>query len=165
MAEAEGINQTDGKKVINPLKIYLKDVSFESPYDQSRLASQWDPTLAVELDNGATELADDVYDVTLKITATATIGEATAFLVEVQQGGIFRIKGFEPDALRQRLNVYCLTALYPYACATMDDLVVKGGFPPLRLTPVNFLVRYKNALARSNPPPANEDADNEEADQ
>ena len=155
----ETISQTDDGKVTTTLKVYLKDVSFESPYDQSNQPSHWDPTLAVELENRATELADDIYDVILKITAAATVADATAFLVEVHQGGIFRIKGFEPDALQQILNVHCIRTLYPYACATIDDLVVKGGFPPLRLIPINFLARYKKSLAQAELPPDNEEED------
>jgi preprotein translocase subunit SecB len=73
--------------------------------------------------------------------------EETAFLVEVQQAGIFFVVGIEGEALRQVLATVGPNILFPYARESIDALVVKGGFPPLMLAPVNFEALYRQAVA------------------
>lgn len=148
--EEEATPQTDAEKVIfQTRKIYIKDASFESPNAPAIFTADWDPALAVDIAHEITALPDDAYTVALTITAQATVEDTTAFLVEVQQGGVFFIKGIPEDNLQRRLNVYCVNMLYPYACATVDSLLVKGGFPPIHLGPVNFNARYKQVLEQA----------------
>ena len=85
----------------------------------------------------------------LTITVTAKIEEETAFLVEVQQAGIFFIKGFEGETLRRLLGTAAPNILFPYARESIDTMVVKGGFPALMLAPVNFDALYQQALAQA----------------
>jgi len=140
--------QTEGdKKIIRPQKIYLKDVSFESPNSPELFTRKWAPKLAVEMNHSATMLEDDIYEVILAVTTTASIEDKTAFLAEVHQAGIFLLKGHEPDKLKELHHVFCLRTLYPYACAALSDLVTKGGFPQLLLAPINFA----EALYRKKP--------------
>jgi preprotein translocase subunit SecB len=100
----------------------------------------------VEIDSQAQQIADDTFDVVLKITGTVTVEDNTAFLIEVHQAGIFVLKGFEPDKLKRVQNVFCLNTLYPYASAALSDLVTKGGFPSLMLPPMNFAAIYDQRL-------------------
>jgi preprotein translocase subunit SecB len=73
--------------------------------------------------------------------------EETAFLVEVQQAGIFFITGFEPrNQLRRVLGTAAPNILFPYARENIDSLVVKGGFPAIMLAPVNFDALFEQAL-------------------
>ena len=136
-------------KIIHPQKIYLKDVSFESPNSPALFAKKWDPKLSVEINNSVSVLEEDVYEVILTVTATVTVADKAAFLVEVHQAGIFILKGHEPDALKRIQSVYCLRTLYPYACAALSDLVTKGGFPQLPLAPVQFGALYAKRLQES----------------
>ncbi len=46
------------------------------------------------------------------------------------------------------LGTYCLNILYPFAREAVSDLVIKGGFPPLLLAPVNFDALYAQHLAQ-----------------
>jgi len=133
-------------KIRRPQKIYLKDVSFESPNSPEMFASKWEPKLAIEINNSVTVLEDDTYNVTLAVTATVTVEDKTAFLAEVHQAGIFVLKGYDPAALDRVQRVFCLSTLYPYACAAISELVTKGGFPQLLLAPINFLALYANRL-------------------
>jgi preprotein translocase subunit SecB len=100
----------------------------------------------VEIDSHAQQIADDTYDVVLKITGTVTVEGTTAFLIEVHQAGIFLLKGFETDKLQRLQHVFCLATLYPYASAALSDLVTKGGFPSLMLPPMNFAAIYNQRL-------------------
>ena len=151
MAENEAVADQDNNQqlVLRAQKIYLKDVSFESPNSPNIFINEWQPKLGVEIEHDAAVITDDTYHVVLKITATVNVEGKTAFLAEVQQAGIFAIKGFKEEILHRRLNVYCPNTLYPYACAALDDLVVKGGFPPLLLPPYHFGTEYDQQLQKA----------------
>ncbi|MCP4044535.1 MAG: protein-export chaperone SecB, partial [Gammaproteobacteria bacterium] len=74
----------------------------------------------------------------LTVTVTATLGEKTAYLVEVQQAGIFSVTGLNEQAEHAAMNTLCPHTLFPYARRVITDLVAEGGFPPLVLQPINF---------------------------
>lgn len=142
--------QADDNKIISrPQKIYLKDVSFESPNSPELFTTKWDPKLGVEINNSVSVLDDDLYEVILTITATISVNDKTAFLAEVHQAGIFVLKGHEPDTLQRVQQVYCLNTLYPYACAALSDLATKGGFPQLLLPPMQFGSLYAQKLKKN----------------
>ena len=72
------------------------------------------------------------------MTVTAKLDEDTAYLVEVQQAGIFVLQGFGEQDVRPVLGAYCPNALFPYLREAVSDLVQKAGFPQCLLQPVNF---------------------------
>jgi len=80
--------------------------------------------------------------VTLTVTVTAKKADKTAFLVEVKQAGVFQLAGFEQEQLSGMLGAYCPEVLFPFAREAIADLVAKGGFPQLLLSPVNFNALY-----------------------
>ena len=128
-------------------KVYLKDVSFESPKSPEVFTRQWQPNLSVDINTRATTLPDDRHEVVLSITIRAQVDEDyLGFLVEVQQAGIFYIKNADPGQLSQIVGIAGPTTLFPYARESVDSLVVKGGFPPLQLAQVNFEALYVKAL-------------------
>jgi preprotein translocase subunit SecB len=140
------VSEAVDNKIAQPQKIYLKDVSFESPHSPEIFTHGWKPNLEIEIDSHAQQIAEDTFDVVLKITGTVTVEASTAFLIEVQQAGIFTLKGFEPDMLKRLQHVFCLATLYPYASAALSDLVSKGGFPSLMLPPMNFSAIYDQRM-------------------
>ena len=131
-------------------RIYTKDISFESPSTPDVFKKPWQPAVNVDL-NTKSEKIDDAgnFEVVLAITLTAKIEEETAFLVEVQQAGVFLISGIEGDDLRRVLGTAAPNILFPYARESIDTLCVKGGFPPVMLAPVNFDALYQQALAQA----------------
>src|SRR6056297_26969 len=131
-------------------RIYNKDVSFESPATPDVFRRQWQPKFNVDLNTKSNAVDEEGnFEVVLTITVTAKIEEETIFLVEVQQAGIFLITGFEGEQLRQILGTAAPNVLFPYARENIDSLVVKGGFPPVMLAPVNFEALYQQALAKA----------------
>ena len=131
-------------------RIYTKDVSFESPDSPGVFLKTWQPKINVDLNTKSNLVDDDYnYEVVLSITVTAEIEEKSAFLVEVQQAGIFLAKGLEGDQLRGVLGTVAPTILFPYARESIDALCIKGGFPPVMLAPVNFEALYQQALKKS----------------
>ena len=130
-------------------RIYVKDLSFESPRAPQVFQSAWKPQINLELNTRHTVLEENIYEVVLSLTITAkNDGEEVAFLAEVQQAGIFQIQGLEEAALQQTLGSFCPNLLFPYARETVDNVVGKGSFPVLMLAPVNFDAIYAETLKR-----------------
>ena len=124
-------------------KIYLKDVSFESPNAPAVFSDgEWQPEVNVQLNTETRVIVDGQYEVSLNVTVTAKHGDKTAFLVEVKQAGVFQMVGFEEEQLKGMLGAYCPEVLFPFAREAIADLVAKGGFPQLLLAPVNFNQLY-----------------------
>lgn len=123
-------------------RIYVKDISFESPNTPHTFAEEWKPEVSLNLETKSTRIQDHVHEVVLSITATVTSNKKTAFLIEVHQAGVFVMNGFENDQLHQMLGSFCPNVLFPYAREVVSDMVVRGGFPQLILAPVNFDALY-----------------------
>ena len=124
-------------------KIYLKDVSFESPNSpQAFTDGNWQPQINVQLNSSNQSIADDTFEVVLNITVTAKHEDKTAFLVEVKQAGIFTISGFPEENMGGMVGAFCPETLFPFAREAISEMVSKGGFPPLLLAPVNFNALY-----------------------
>ena len=120
-------------------KIYLKDLSFESPQSPDVFTSDdWAPEVNVQVANNATRLGEGVFETALTITVTATVKESTIYLAEVQYAGIFTMAGFDTATEQQLLGSYCPNLLFPFIRETVADLVTKGGFPQMVLQPINF---------------------------
>ncbi|CCO80731.1 protein-export chaperone SecB [Erwinia amylovora] len=130
-------------------RIYTKDISFEAPNAPQVFQKEWEPEVKLDLDTASSQLADDVYEVVLRVTVTATVGEDSAFLCEVQQAGIFSVGGIEGTQMAHCLGAYCPNILFPYARECITSLVSRGTFPQLNLAPVNFDALFMNYLQQS----------------
>lgn len=128
-------------------KLYVKDVSFESPTSPRSFSfEKWNPKIELNLGNKQTHIDADIYEAVLTITATVTIENETAFLIEVHQAGLFQIDGFEDEQKSYLLGSQCMNILFPYAREVVSDMSVRGGFPPLVMSPVNFDALYQQHL-------------------
>jgi preprotein translocase subunit SecB len=123
-------------------RIFLKDLSFESPMAPNVFTQQWRPQVKLDINITNNRLVDDNVEVVLKLTLTATVEDKAALLIEVQQAGIFLIKGLDEETMRQVLSIGCPNILFPYARECIDGLALKGGFPPFQLQPINFEAMY-----------------------
>jgi len=128
-------------------KLYLKDVSFESPNSPKAFTDgDWQPQINVQINSSNQVIADDTYEVVLEVTVTAKHNEKTAFLCEIKQAGIFTISGFPQENLGGMVGAFCPETLFPYAREAVSELISKGGFPQLLLAPVNFNALYTQQL-------------------
>ena len=123
-------------------RIYLKDASFESPRSPLVFQSQWQPQINFDIKTKSEKVQDGVYEVVLVLTVEAQLEEQRAFVVEIQQAGVFTAKDFGEEQLEQLLATVCPNILFPYAREAVDNLVVKGSFPALMLSPINFDALY-----------------------
>jgi len=136
-------------------KIYLKDMSFETPNSPQVFQEQWNPTVNMDIQNTVNRLADDNYEVVIAVTVTVKFDDKTVYLIEAHQAGIFHISGFPDDVLRHTLTTICPNILFPFAREVVADLVTRGGFPQLLLAPVNFEALYQQhqeELSKKNEP-------------
>ncbi|HHJ13404.1 MAG TPA: protein-export chaperone SecB [Gammaproteobacteria bacterium] len=131
------------------VRIYLKDASFEVPNAPQVFKDARKPEINLELHTEVSSMEEeDLYEVVLNVTVTARLEDSTAFLVEVQQAGIFVVKGFDDAQKGMMLGSYCPHTLFPFAREAIADLVAKGSLPQLLLTPVNFDALYAQNMAR-----------------
>jgi len=119
-------------------RIYIKDLSFESPNAPEVFRGEWKPQNELSLNTKVNRLSDEAFEVVLSVTVTTTVGEKTAFIVEVHQAGIFTMAGFSEQELGPMLGAYCPNLLFPYAREAVSDLVTRGSFPQLVLQHVSF---------------------------
>lgn len=119
-------------------RVYTKDISFETPNSPEVFTGEWKPNMDLNLGTETRKLADDTFEVVLKLTVTIKNDDKTAFLAEVHQAGIFTIKGLEDNQLAPVFGITCPNILFPYAREVISDLVSKGSFPQLVLAPINF---------------------------
>lgn len=127
--------------------VYLKDCSYESP-NGPRLpnAQGWEPQFQLNMNTSAEEVAADLREVLLTITLEAKQGEATAYLVEVKQAGLFTVVGASAEDLKRVVGSFCPNVLFPYAREAVSDLITKGGFPGFLLPLVNFDALFAQAV-------------------
>ena len=134
---------------LEPRKIYLKDVSFESPMSPEIFSKgEVKPAIDVQLTLHHKQLDKTYSEVVLQITATSKSGEDTLFLIEVHQAGIFDIACDDVQQLEMIKEVACANILLPFARETIADLVAKGGFPQLLLNPINFEALYTQKMQK-----------------
>ena len=135
-------------------KIYIKDLSLENPGAPQSFLTQEQPQVEVGLRTKGEQLQPDVYECVLTVTLTAKVGEKTLFLVEASQAGVFTIRGIPQDQLQPLIAVNCPSVLFPYVRETLADAVMRAGFPPVHLAPINFEALYQQQVAQMQKPTA-----------
>lgn len=127
-------------------RVYIKNLSYETNNTPAIFQEKWEPELNLDLNAEHIELGKDVYEVVLTVTAKVTNNNKTAFLVEVEQAGIFTIQGPTKEQLGHLLNSFCPSLLFPYAREVISSEVMRGSFPQLILSPINFDALYVQQL-------------------
>jgi preprotein translocase subunit SecB len=134
-------------------KIYVKDLSLEIPGAPQVFVEQSQPQLEVQIGTSASQFADAYFEVTVTATVTAKTGEKTLFLAEAVQAGIFSVRNVPREEMDPLLAVACPTIIFPYLRETISDLIIRGGFPPVLLTPVSFEALYMQRLQQQQGQP------------
>jgi preprotein translocase subunit SecB len=151
MAEKEDELQelTDAQFSIQ--KVYVKDISFETPNSPEVFKMEWKPKVDMHMTNEATPIGEHLFDVVLSITLTVKLGEKVAYLVEINQAGVFFIKNIPDEVIERMLATVCANILFPFAREAVSDIVTRGGFPQLLLSPVNFDALYAQQQQSEQP--------------
>ena len=127
-------------------KLYVKDLSIEVPNAPEIFLEQEQPQIEIQLNTSGRAVGEGVYEVVLTVTTTAKLGDKTVFLVEVGQGGVFRIQNVPEEQMEPLIAIACPNVLFPYAREAVSDAISRAGFQPIVLQPVNFEGMYMQRL-------------------
>ncbi len=143
--------QQNDQPVFSIEKVFVKDLSLEIPNAPQVFLEREAPQVDIQLHHNTTGVEEGVYQTVLTVTVTAKVGEKTMFLVEAAQAGIFVVRNIPGQELDAVLAIACPNILFPYVREVISDTVVRAGFPPVILSPVNFEAIY---AAQRDPQPA-----------
>lgn len=129
-------------------RIYIKDLSFESPHSPEIFLEEWQPEVDLEVEHQMQQVDDTTYEVGLKITVTVKNNDKSAFIAELHQAGLFHIAGVEGVHFEHAIKGVCPNILFPYARETISDMVARGTFPQFLLQPINFEAAFVEELQR-----------------
>lgn len=148
----EGAAGADTAPQVSILAQYVKDLSFENPNAPQSLqnANGNQPRIEVNVNVGVRRVAEDAYEVDLRIEATARQESLKAFQVELLYSGVFGLKNVPEEALEPFLLVEAPRMLFPFARRIVADATRDGGFPPLLLDPIDFAALFMQQRGQAN---------------
>lgn len=147
---AEQKKQENEQQQINIHAQYVKDLSFESPSaPECFVQSLGQPDVQIGVNVTAQRVNDSLFEVVLKLMATAKAEDRTLFIAELSYGGLISATGMQDDELQPLMMVEGPRLLFPFARAIMSDVTRDGGFLPLNLNPIDFVALYKSNLTSS----------------
>jgi len=130
-------------------KMYIKDLSFESPNAPGIfLAQGQEPKVDFNLQLSNTKIDDDHYEVVISITAKILDQKAddtVMFVVELEHAAVFLLKNIPAEHLQRVMAVDCPLMLFPFTRQIASQVSVDGGFMPFLMEPINFVALYENA--------------------
>lgn len=145
MSNANAIPEQEQQAIFNIEKLYVKDLSLEIPHAPTIFLERESPQVDLQMQTHSTPIEEGVFEVTITVTVTAKLAEKdkVMFLVEAKQAGIFQLRNIPQAEIESILAVACPNILYPYLREVVSDVVVRGGFAPVILSPINFEVLYQ----------------------
>lgn len=124
--------------VFHVQKLYLKDLSFESPNSPEMFRDHPEPKVDFNLSTGAVQKGSDHFEVILHVTVKVQVAERVLFLVELTYAGLFLLRNIPKDMVAPMLGIECPAILFPYVRQIVSEMVMQGGFRPMVLDPINF---------------------------
>src|SRR5882757_1621510 len=100
-------------------KIYLKDLSLESPGAPQSFLNQEQPQVEIGLRTRGEQVQPDVYESVLTVTLTAKVADKTLLLREATAAGLSTIRGVPSEHLQQGIASNCPAVLFPYIRETI----------------------------------------------
>ncbi len=140
------MDQTPPEQALTIMAQYIKDFSFENPNAPHvyQALSQKAPEIKVDVDVVPAALDERVFEVVLALRVSATVGEKTAFLVELDYAGIVQVGPSVPETvLEQLLFSETPRFLYPFARSILAKVTGDAAFPPLFVNPIDFEGFYR----------------------
>ena len=130
-------------------KMYVKDISFESPNAPGIfLAKNQEPKVDFNLQLSNNKIDDDHYEVIIHITAKIldkNADDSVMFVVEIEHAAVFLMKNIPAEHMQRVMAVDCPLMLFPFTRQIASQVSVDGGFMPFLMEPINFIALYENA--------------------
>ncbi len=132
---------------LNALGQYTKDFSFENPNAPQSLGPQQSaPSINIQVNVNARQLAATDFEVELKLEGGAGEGAGTLFKFDLSYCGIFRAINIPQEQMGPVIMIECPRLLFPFARQIIADAVRNGGFPPLYIDPIDFGALYAQRM-------------------
>ena len=96
------------------------------------------PEIKLDINVNAQNLAPDVFEVLLSITARATRKDDPVFVVELTYAAVVTLQGVPRERAQFLVLVEAPRMIFPFARAILADATRDGGFPPLFIHPIDF---------------------------
>jgi preprotein translocase subunit SecB len=139
---------------LNVLAQYVKDLSFENPNAPRSLQQQQaQPQINIQINVNAKPLAQNDFEVELKIEGRAEVPTLFLFSFDLLYAGVFKIQNVPQENVHAIVMIECPRLLFPFARETIATAVRNGGFPPLMIDPVDFVSLYRQRMAETQPAP------------
>ena len=133
---------------IRVLAQFIRDLSFENPRaPDSMHASQVQPAIDLGVELSARGRIDGLFEVDMKLSATAARENEPVFHLELVYGGLFAVTGVAEQDIEPMLLIECPRFLFPFARRIVSDMTTDGGFPPFMLEPLDFAAIYAQRKA------------------
>jgi preprotein translocase subunit SecB len=153
---AQAPQQTTPPLVVNLQ--YVKDLSFEVPGAPMIYTTlRQPPRVEINLDVQARRVTEgqNSFEVAIAIraeafdpTTAAGTESARVFLADLVYAGVFTLSGIPEASVEPVLLVECPRLLFPFARDVLATATRDGGFPPVLLQPIDFLVLWQNRRAQ-----------------
>lgn len=128
---------------------YTKDQSFENPNAPDSLRNGLEaPTINIDIEIARQMFEDDSVEVVLMLRATATRGEQTVFIAELEYAGLFAFGGVTADQIQPLILIECPRLLFPFARQILAEMTQNGGYPPIMLEPPDFAAMFRDEMVR-----------------
>lgn len=145
----------EARPLINVMSQYVKDFSFENPNAPASLQlASTTPEISVNVQVNAEALKDGTFEVVLQISAKAQSGDMVAFVSDLTYAGQFAVTNAPREVLPAILLVECPRMLFPFARRVIADATRDGGFPPLLLSPIDFVALFRQQRMTAQGPQA-----------
>ncbi|MEM1162552.1 MAG: protein-export chaperone SecB [Pseudomonadota bacterium] len=132
--------------VIRMAAHFTRDLSFENVAAQENNQDAGTPEINVQVNLDANAISETRFQIAMKVNATASVGESTRFIVELDYAGVFDILNVPQEHMHPVLFIECPRQLLPFARRVVADVTRDGGFPPLMLDNVDFASLYRAKL-------------------
>ncbi len=130
---------------------FIRDLSFENVAAQKGFEGDTQPDVQVQVNLDARQReTDGNFEVLLKLNIESKVKDAdqVLFILEIEYAGLFHIENVPDDQLHPFLLIECPRMLFPFVRRIVSDITHDGGFPPLNLENIDFLMLYRQELQR-----------------
>ncbi len=141
--------QTDGSPAFHVEKLYLKDLSFESPHSPEVFLESAEPKVDFNLETGTVQKGAEHFESVLHVTVKVLAGERTLFLVDLTFAGLFLLRNMPQELVAPMLGIECPAILFPYVRQIVSEMIMQGGFKPIVLDPINFSALFHQSRNRN----------------
>lgn len=130
-------------------RAFAKSMSLEIPGGAQVFQAQGAPDANIAVQVSSNTLAPGVYEVALRATLTGKLpaSEKPLYLVEVEQAGVFEVRGANDAQLADILEIAAPTILGPYLRALLADVLTRATLPVTFLPEINWAAMAADSRA------------------